>query len=178
MKNGAARHAVRRRKILNACELKSYISLSAFSWLLTRWRLSSLTDSILARSYWIVMLSRKEVVAYRFLMSVHLSFPTLSVYESLWLECHKNHTDLNLTLNQLKINQFPPYVHIQICISKSPDFWVNAPKNTWWPWNAAPSTISNCAFCCKAALSEDTEDHDTIFHGIEQSYYYEGYEPN
>ena len=30
----------------------------------------------------------------------------------------------------------------------------------------------------QAALSEDTEDRDTIFHGIEQSYYYEGYEPN
>ena len=30
----------------------------------------------------------------------------------------------------------------------------------------------------QAALSEDTEAHDTIFHGIEQSYYYEGYEPN
>lgn len=29
----------------------------------------------------------------------------------------------------------------------------------------------------QAALSEDTEDRDTIFHGIEQSYYYEGYEP-
>ena len=29
----------------------------------------------------------------------------------------------------------------------------------------------------QAALSEDTEDHNTIFHGIEQSYYYEGYEP-
>lgn len=27
------------------------------------------------------------------------------------------------------------------------------------------------------ALSEDTEDRDVIFHGIEQSYYYEGYEP-
>ena len=29
----------------------------------------------------------------------------------------------------------------------------------------------------KAALSADTEDRDVIFHGIEQSYYYEGYEP-
>ena len=30
----------------------------------------------------------------------------------------------------------------------------------------------------QAALNKDTEDRDTIFHGIEQSYYYEGYEPN
>lgn len=29
----------------------------------------------------------------------------------------------------------------------------------------------------QSALSEDTEDRDVIFHGIEQSYYYEGYEP-
>ncbi len=27
------------------------------------------------------------------------------------------------------------------------------------------------------ALCEDTDDRDVIFHGIEQSYYYEGYEP-
>lgn len=27
------------------------------------------------------------------------------------------------------------------------------------------------------ALSEETSDRDVIFHGIEQSYYYEGYEP-
>lgn len=27
------------------------------------------------------------------------------------------------------------------------------------------------------ALSEETNDRDVIFHGIEQSYYYEGYEP-
>ena len=80
-------------------------------------------------------------------LSASVGYWKQSVYESLWLECHKNHTDLNLTLNQHKINQFPPY--IQIRISKSPDYWVNAPKNTWWTWNAAPSTISNCAFCCK-----------------------------
>ncbi len=29
----------------------------------------------------------------------------------------------------------------------------------------------------QSALSDDTEDRDIIFHGIEQSYYYEGYEP-
>lgn len=29
----------------------------------------------------------------------------------------------------------------------------------------------------KDALSEDTDDRDVIFHGIVQSYYYEGYEP-
>lgn len=29
----------------------------------------------------------------------------------------------------------------------------------------------------QSALSADTEDRDVIFHGIEQSYYYEGYEP-
>lgn len=29
----------------------------------------------------------------------------------------------------------------------------------------------------QSALSEHTEDRDVIFHGIEQSYYYEGYEP-
>lgn len=29
----------------------------------------------------------------------------------------------------------------------------------------------------QSALSDDTEDRDVIFHGIEQSYYYEGYEP-
>ncbi len=28
----------------------------------------------------------------------------------------------------------------------------------------------------QSALTEDTEDHSVIFHGIEQSYYYEGYE--
>lgn len=28
------------------------------------------------------------------------------------------------------------------------------------------------------ALSEETSDRDVIFHGIEQSYYYEGYEPD
>ena len=27
------------------------------------------------------------------------------------------------------------------------------------------------------ALSKETSDRDVIFHGIEQSYYYEGYEP-
>ena len=27
------------------------------------------------------------------------------------------------------------------------------------------------------ALTEDTDNHDVIFHGIDQSYYYEGYEP-
>lgn len=30
----------------------------------------------------------------------------------------------------------------------------------------------------QSALSDDTEDRDIIFHGIEQSYYYEGYEPS
>lgn len=29
----------------------------------------------------------------------------------------------------------------------------------------------------QSALSNETEDRDIIFHGIEQSYYYEGYEP-
>lgn len=29
----------------------------------------------------------------------------------------------------------------------------------------------------QGALSADTDDRDVIFHGIEQSYYYEGYEP-
>lgn len=29
----------------------------------------------------------------------------------------------------------------------------------------------------QGALSEETNDRDVIFHGIEQSYYYEGYEP-
>jgi len=29
----------------------------------------------------------------------------------------------------------------------------------------------------KSALSRETEDRDIIFHRIEQSYYYEGYEP-
>lgn len=29
----------------------------------------------------------------------------------------------------------------------------------------------------REALSADTDDRDVIFHGIEQSYYYEGYEP-
>ena len=29
----------------------------------------------------------------------------------------------------------------------------------------------------QGALSSETEDRDVIFHGIEQSYYYEGYEP-
>ncbi len=29
----------------------------------------------------------------------------------------------------------------------------------------------------QSALSEDYENRDMIFHGIEQSYYYEGYEP-
>lgn len=29
----------------------------------------------------------------------------------------------------------------------------------------------------QSALTDDTEDRDIIFHGIEQSYYYEGYEP-
>lgn len=29
----------------------------------------------------------------------------------------------------------------------------------------------------QSVLSDDTEDRDIIFHGIEQSYYYEGYEP-
>ena len=31
-------------------------------------------------------------------------------------------------------------------------------------------------FLLQSALSNDTEDRDVIFHGIEQSYYYEGYE--
>ncbi|MFG6385184.1 MAG: Fic family protein [Muribaculaceae bacterium] len=31
-------------------------------------------------------------------------------------------------------------------------------------------------FILHSALSNDTEDRDVIFHGIEQSYYYEGYE--
>lgn len=30
----------------------------------------------------------------------------------------------------------------------------------------------------QSALSDDTEDRDIIFHEIEQSYYYEGYEPS
>lgn len=29
----------------------------------------------------------------------------------------------------------------------------------------------------QGALSDETDDRDVIFHGIEQSYYYEGYEP-
>lgn len=29
----------------------------------------------------------------------------------------------------------------------------------------------------QSALTENTDDRDVIFHGIEQSYYYEGYEP-
>lgn len=32
-------------------------------------------------------------------------------------------------------------------------------------------------FLIQSALSADTDDLDVIFHGIEQSYYYEGYEP-
>ncbi len=33
-------------------------------------------------------------------------------------------------------------------------------------------------FLLKSALSDETNDRDVIFHGIEQSYYYEGYEPD
>lgn len=29
----------------------------------------------------------------------------------------------------------------------------------------------------QAALTSETDDRDVIFHGIDQSYYYEGYEP-
>lgn len=32
-------------------------------------------------------------------------------------------------------------------------------------------------FLIQSALSTETDDRDVIFHGIEQSYYYEGYEP-
>lgn len=32
-------------------------------------------------------------------------------------------------------------------------------------------------FLIQSALSSETDDRDVIFHGIEQSYYYEGYEP-
>lgn len=32
-------------------------------------------------------------------------------------------------------------------------------------------------FLLQSALTDDTESRDVIFHGIEQSYYYEGYEP-
>ncbi|MCM1067415.1 MAG: Fic family protein [Muribaculaceae bacterium] len=32
-------------------------------------------------------------------------------------------------------------------------------------------------FLIQSALSAETDDRDVIFHGIEQSYYYEGYEP-
>ncbi|MCI9284260.1 MAG: cell filamentation protein Fic [Muribaculaceae bacterium] len=33
-------------------------------------------------------------------------------------------------------------------------------------------------FLLKSALSDETNNRDVIFHGIEQSYYYEGYEPD
>lgn len=32
-------------------------------------------------------------------------------------------------------------------------------------------------FLLKDALTEETDDRDVIFHGLDQSYYYEGYEP-
>lgn len=32
-------------------------------------------------------------------------------------------------------------------------------------------------FLLQSALTVDTDDRDVIFHGLEQSYYYEGYEP-
>lgn len=32
-------------------------------------------------------------------------------------------------------------------------------------------------YLLSTSLSSDTDDRDVIFHGIEQSYYYEGYEP-
>lgn len=31
-------------------------------------------------------------------------------------------------------------------------------------------------FLLKYALTEETDDRDVIFHGLDQSYYYEGYE--
>ena len=30
----------------------------------------------------------------------------------------------------------------------------------------------------QGALTTETDDRDVIFHGIDQSYYYEGYEPD
>lgn len=32
-------------------------------------------------------------------------------------------------------------------------------------------------YLLQGALTTDTDDRDVIFHGIDQSYYYEGYEP-
>ena len=32
-------------------------------------------------------------------------------------------------------------------------------------------------FLLPNALTEETDNRDVIFHGIDQSYYYEGYEP-
>ena len=32
-------------------------------------------------------------------------------------------------------------------------------------------------FLLKDALTEETDDRDVIFHSLDQSYYYEGYEP-
>lgn len=31
-------------------------------------------------------------------------------------------------------------------------------------------------YLLQGALTTETDDHDVIFHGIDQSYYYEGYE--
>ena len=43
-------------------------------------------------------------------------------------------------------------------------------------WNVARLMIWNCARCCGGALTDRVNDREVIFKGIEQSYYYEGYE--
>lgn len=40
----------------------------------------------------------------------------------------------------------------------------------------SPINDPELCFLLKNALTAETDNHDVIFHGIDQSYYYEGYE--
>lgn len=56
--------------------------------------------------------------------------------------------------------------------------WRKITKEAYMPaMERSPINDLELRVLLQSALSDDTEDRDIIFHGIEQSYYYEGYEP-
>lgn len=56
--------------------------------------------------------------------------------------------------------------------------WQKIPRESYMQaMERSPINDLELRFLLSEALTEETENRDVIFHGIDQSYYYEGYEP-
>ena len=56
--------------------------------------------------------------------------------------------------------------------------WQKIPRESYLQaMDRSPINDLELRFLLTTALTEETDNRDVIFHGIDQSYYYEGYEP-